>query len=243
MRFSSPIYRQDQSGFTLVELLLALLMFGIVTSAIFAAFAAISSGVESGRHRTETSHIGRTAMQKLTQEIASAYRLQNSECLEDKPSYFCKPLKGDNESVDSVDRDRIMFLSIPVQRFPEKVPRGELCDICYFIDKNDFGETALFRSEDCTLGEEKDDERCPVEGGVELTDAIVGMNFTYFGATEDQDEPEPAETWPPEDNENADGTLPCRVRVELIMREARPGEILTTMVALPMRGQCEVEAN
>jgi hypothetical protein len=212
-------------------------MFGIIVAAIFAAFSAISNGVEQGRQRTEMSHIGRTAMQRLTQELTSAYRLQNSQCLEDKPSYFCKPLEGENDEADGVDRDRIMFLTIPVQRFPETLPRGEVCDVCYYIAKNEQGDAALFRSVDCLLSaEEQDGERCNEKKGLELTDAVIGLNVAFFGPEEE----EPAETWPPDDADDGnESSLPCRVRVALTLRDAPRGESYMTTVSLPMRGPCE----
>ena len=236
IRCSNPARWGEQRGFTLIELLLALFMFGIIVSAIFAAFSAISNGVEKGRYRTELSHIGRTAMQRLTQELTSAYRLQNSPCLEDKPSYFCKPVEGENDEVNGVDRDRIMFLTIPVQRFPETVPRGEVCDVCYYIAKNDQGDAALFRSADCTLSAEEDDERCNEKTGLELTDAVIGLDVTFFGPEEE----EPAETWPSDDaDDGQESSLPCRVRVALTLRDAPRGESYMTTVSLPMRGPCE----
>jgi prepilin-type N-terminal cleavage/methylation domain-containing protein len=216
---NNPARWGAQRGFTLIELLLALFIFGIIAAAIFAAFTAIANGVEKGRQRTELSHIGRTAMQRFTQELTSAYRLQNSPCLEDKPAYFCKPLEGENDQADGVDRDRIMFLTIPVQRFPETVPRGEVCDVCYYIAKNDQGDAALFRSSDCTLSAEEGEERCNEKNGIELTDAVIGLDVTFFGPEE-----EPAETWPPDDaDDGAETSLPCRVRVALSLRDAPRG--------------------
>ena len=64
---------RDQTGFTLVELLLALLLFGIISGVIFATFAAISKGVERGRDSTDFYHVGRAAMRRLVQEMAAAF--------------------------------------------------------------------------------------------------------------------------------------------------------------------------
>ena len=240
----------EQRGFTLIELLLALLMFGIIASAIFAAFSAISNGVEKGRQRTELSYIGRTVMQRLTQELTSAYHLRTNmaslqssrnsrdiDCRTGKPAYVCKPLTGENSEADGMDRDRIMFLTIPIQHFPETLPRGELCDVCYYIAKNDQGDAALYRSVECTLSAEKDDDRCSEANGIELTDAVIGLDVVFFGPEETE---EPSETWPPEDAEEDDeSSLPCRVRVALTLREAPRGESYMTTVSLPMRGLCE----
>ncbi len=234
----------QQAGFTLVELLLALLMFSIVTTAVFATFSAISTGVEEGRKRIERLHVGLAARQRLLQEIRSAYRLQHSECdrarpSDERPAYLCEPLKGeDNTGPNDVSRDRITFLSIPLQHFPSQQAKSELCQICYFIDQNAEGQPALFRYEDCTLGgEEESDDRCSGEGDpLELTDAIIGLNLIYYDDSE-----EAKDVWPAQDFEPVEPTLPCRVHLSLTLRDEPPDETVEATVALPMQNVCEDE--
>ncbi len=234
-------WHQQSAGFTLIELLLALLMFGIITTAVFATFSAIATGVEHGRKRIERIHVGLAAKQRLLQEIRSAYRIQNSDCDRERPSderpgYMCEPLKGEDDTgPDGLPRDRIMFLTIPLQHFPATRPKGELCQICYYIDQNDQGLAALFRYEDCTLGGEgESDDRCGGEGDpLELTDAIVGMDITYYDQEDEMD------VWPSQGIEPVDPPLPCRVHLSLILRDAPPDEAVEATVALPMQNVCE----
>lgn len=234
-------YRQ-QMGFTLIELLLALLMVTVLTSAVFATFAAISNGVEHGRSRIDRIHVGLAARQRLLQEIRSAYRMDDSKCDQDRPederpAYLCKPLQGDNETgPDGLPRDRLVFLTIPQQLFPAQYPKGELCQVCYYIDKNATGQAALFRYEDCTLGGEgESDERCSGEGEpLELTDAIVGMNLLYYG-----EDGEAKEEWPWQNSDPDQPILPCRIHLSLILRDAPPEEAVEATVGLPMQNVCK----
>ncbi len=236
--------REQPTGFTLIELLLALLMFAIVTTAVFATFSAISTGVEQGRKRIERLHVGSAARQRLLQEIRSAYRLQHSECnrelpSDERPAYLCEPLKGDNDTgPNNVPRDRIAFLTIPLQHFPTQKARGELCQVCYFIDQNEAAQPALFRYEDCTLGGEgEDDDRCGGEGEpLELTDAIIGLNFIYY-----DDSDEAKDVWPSQSFEPVEPPLPCRVHLALTLRDAPPDEVVEATVALPMQNICDDE--
>jgi prepilin-type N-terminal cleavage/methylation domain-containing protein len=229
-------------GFTLIELLLALLLFSIVTTAVFATFSAISNGVEHGRKRIERLHVSIAARQRLLQEISSAYRIQHTECnrerpSDERPSYLCEPLKGeDGTGPKGLPRDRIAFLTIPLQYFPDTQARSELCQVCYFIDQNAAGQPALFRYEDCRLGGEgESDDRCSGEGPpLELTDAIVGLNFLYY----DKDE-EAKDVWPSPDLEPTEPLLPCRVHLSLILRDAPPEEMVEATVTLPMQNVCE----
>ena len=236
--------RWRQSGFTLIELLVALLMVSIVTTAIFATFAAIANGVEHGRARIERIHVGIAARQRLLQEIRSAYRLQQSPCArerrsDDRPAYLCEPMQGeDGKGPNGLPRDRIAFLTIPLQYFPAQQARGELCQVCYFIDQNAERQPALFRYEDCRIGgEAESDDRCSGKGDtLELTDAIVGMNILYY-----DDDDEAQDAWPPQDIEPVDQPLPCRVRLSLHLRDAPPQETVEATVALPMQNICADE--
>ena len=228
-RSKHPLYR-GQQGFTLVELLLALMMFALIAGAIFAAFAAITNGVEKGRQSGEIYRVARGAIQHLTQELGGAFQLQ-VQCLEDAPNYICEPLKGDNAEVDGRARDRLMFLTIPYRHFAEGTAASEVCNVCYYIAENTQKVPALFRYEDCTLGK-KERERCSgQQEPLELTDAVVGLDVTYYDA-----DLEGHNTWPAED---AQGFLPCRVHVALTLRRPQGDEqVFTTMVVLPM-GTCE----
>jgi len=244
----------QQTGFTLIELLLALLMFSIVTTAVFATFSAISKGVEHGRKRIERIHVGLAARQRFLQEISSAYRMQHSECNRERSSderaaYLCEPFKGeDHTGPDGLPRDRIAFLTIPMQYFPAQQARSELCQICYFIAQNAEGHPALFRYEDCRLGGEgESDDRCSGAGDLlELTDEIVGMNIVYYGKNEDNGDrvedngdKQAKDVWPEEDREPTEPSLPCRVHISLILRNAPPEETVEATVALPMQNVCE----
>src|SRR5207245_10657695 len=66
--------RQGEVGFTLVELLLALFLFALIAGVIFAAFAAVASGVEKGRQSIELYRVGRVALLHMAHESAAAMR-------------------------------------------------------------------------------------------------------------------------------------------------------------------------
>src|SRR5262250_3603565 len=66
---------QGEAGFTLVELLLALFLFALIAGVIFAAFAAVASGVEKGRQSMELYRVGRAALLHMAQEISATVAL------------------------------------------------------------------------------------------------------------------------------------------------------------------------
>lgn len=214
------IFQRD-AGFTLVELLLALFLFALIAGVVFAAFAAVASGVEKGRQHIELYRVGRVALLRMAQEVGAAMQpLVQSDTV---------GFQGKRNADGGTGYDRIDFLTIPYRRYSDNVPSYELCHVAYYVADNQQEKTALFREEDCS-GEE--DERRERATRLELTDLAVGLNITYYNAERDYEE------WPPtRDDQNL---LPCRVRLTLTLRDAQQYErAFITTVALPMRGSCE----
>jgi type II secretion system protein J len=213
-------FLQQTAGFTLVELLLALVMFATIAGVIFASFAAVADGVDKGRQSAEMFRIGRGALQRLTQEIEGALWYED-----DTNTRWI----GEDDTTDGQPRDRLTFVTIPYRSFGS-TPEGELCDVSYFIAENVQGHTALFRTEDCTLDSERQEEEDAPR--LELTDLAVGLDVTYYDAEGAHDE------WPPGRQDNA--PLPCRVRVALTLRDPQEYErVFITTVPVFMRGTCE----
>jgi type II secretion system protein J len=210
---------RSPAGFTLIELLLALVMFAAIAGVVFASFAAIADGVDKGRQSADVYRVGRGAMQRLIQEISTAVWFENDPRT---------ALLGEDGEESGQPRDRLTFVTIPYRHFSETVPENELCDVSYFLDQNAQDKSALFRTEDCTLDEERQDDGTRLE----LTDLAVGLDITYYDAEGDH------ESWPP--NQDEQGPLPCQVRVALTLRDAQQYErVFITMVSIVMRGACE----
>lgn len=211
---------QQPAGFTLIEILLALVMFAMIAGVIFAAFAAVMDGVEKGRQSAEFYRVGRGALQRMTQEISAAVGPDVDPRAK---------LEGEKDKAAARRRDRITFVTIPYRRFTAKVPEDELCSISYYVAEDAQGRSALFRTEDCILEEEQQ------EGGavLALTDLAVGLDIVYYDAEGEHD------SWPPDGSKE----LPCLVRVALTLRDAREHErVFFTTVPLLMRGTCQDRA-
>ena len=216
--------RQGEVGFTLVELLLALFLFALIAGVIFAAFAAVASGVEKGRQSIELYRVGRVALLRMTQEVGAAMP---------PPEGSEARFQGKKNADGGTGHDRIDFLTIPYRRYSDKVPSYELCHVAYYVAENAQGKTALFREEDCSGEEDERRERAVRATGLELTDLAVGLEITYYDAEKDYEE------WPP-NRDDQSLLLPCRVRLALTLRDAQQyARAFITTVALPMRGACE----
>lgn len=212
---------RGEGGFTLIELLLALFLFALIAAVIFAAFAAVASGVEKGRQSIELYRVGRVALLHMAQEISAAMppRTGNAIGLQGKK----------NPGGSETGQDRIDFLTVPYRRYSDQAPSYEICHVAYYVTDNLQGKTALFREEDCSGAEDERRERAT---RLELTDLAVGLDITYYDADKDHEE------WPPTRGDQ--NLLPCRVRLALTLRDTQRYErAFITTVMLPMRGACE----
>jgi len=222
---------QGDAGFTLVELLLALFLFALIAGVIFAAFAAVASGVEKGRQSMELYRVGRTALLRMAQEIGAAMPPPPPDGsvvpVGSNPAFQGKKTSGGS----GIGHDRVEFLTIPYRRYSDKVPAYELCRVAYYVADNQQGKTALFREEDCS-GEE--DERHERAIRLALTDLAVGLEMTYYDTERAHEE------WPPTGNDQS--PLPCRVRLALTLRNTQQYErTFITTVALPMGVSCDAQ--
>src|SRR5215471_1449743 len=132
-----------EAGFTLVELLLALFLFALIASVIFASFAAVASGVEKGRQSMELYRVGRVALLRMAQEVGAAMPpplLTGAS----RASSSATGLRGQKGSGGSaLPHDRIDFLTIPYRRYSDKVPGYEICKVAYYVADNAQGQAAL----------------------------------------------------------------------------------------------------
>ena len=252
-RLSLHSASQGEAGFTLVELLLALFLFALIAGVIFAAFAAVASGVEKGRQSIELYRVGRVALLYMAQEIAAAMpppdgidtTVESNLGFQGKKNWGGSGIGQDRSGIG---QDRIEFLTIPYRRYSDKVPAYDLCRVAYYVSDNQQSKTALFRvadnqqsktalfrEEDCSNPGGEEDERRERATRLELTDLAVGLEITYYDAEQAYEE------WPP--TRNAQNPLPCRVRLALTLRDMQQRErAFITTVALPMmQGSCDNE--
>jgi general secretion pathway protein J len=211
--------RHDQSGFTLIEIMLALALMAFVTSLLWGTFAQtvkIKKRIESEQDRT---HTVRVALMRMSREIEMAF-LSDSESVgtEERRTVF----SGTSHN----DFDELHFAWFGHQRMRAEAPEGDTAMVSYFSmpDPDDPMVTNLMRKETKRL-EAKDPKLIPAETYI-LCPAVSRLKFAYY----DYKEKDWREEW---DTSTADGLqyLPTQVRISLTVLDERGMAVTFTSIA------------
>jgi general secretion pathway protein J len=180
-------------GFTLVDMLVALTIMGIVLTAVYAVFAFQSKAVRAAGEGRDASGQGLLILDRLTRDLAGAWLP-----LDRKPNpRIVYEFKASEERLD--------FASTGVLSMDESVG-PEIVEVGYRLEPGREGrqQQILIRRQDDTPDEEPD------EGGFEiiLTQDLVSLEILYLdGEGEEKTE------WSSGDDQE----LPAAVRIKLVL--------------------------
>jgi general secretion pathway protein J len=204
--------RNVESGFTLLELLLAFAILGFITTIIWGTFTqtnAIKKRTEAVQDRT---HAARVALMRLSRELEMAF-LSDSEnpAVQERRTMFISEAQR--------DVDELRFSWFGRQRLRADIPESDTAVIMYYAqtDPDDPSVTNLMRRETRRL-EAVDPRTIPGESYV-LCPGVARLKFSFF----DYKKKEWREDW---STMGADGLqyLPTHVRIALTIYDEKGRE-------------------
>lgn len=207
--------RRRGHGFTLIEMLVAVVILLIFLGAIYGVYSAAQAAMAQTEEQAEVTQTGRALLAQLSAEMTSAYPTPGAETT---------GFTGE-ETAATTDRqeDTLTFLTT-AHDTAEKPPAGDLCQVRYRMDDPAANETpGLYVELRRTPGLEMEEAEPEVEL---LSPRVTSFNVLYLPADGDW-----LTEWP-------DGpTLPVAVRVELAVQSDRLGAkpmtvTITTNVAM-----------
>jgi len=215
--------RRHAPGFTLLEVMVALAIIGIIVGLVYGTFAGTAESKEEIETGNDIYHEARWALDKLEADLSSAYlsRNANSETL----------FYGLNrDGAGGLPVDELHFNSFNHFKFNPTAQESDQCEISYFLMENpDTGVLTLYRREDATPDED------PMEGGefYELAEGVLAFNLRYFDGYDwlddwdsrnFEDDEEVVETDIEQTDEMIEA-IPVAVEVTLIMQGPREAQI------------------
>ena len=209
-------YRNSQ-GFTLAELLIAILIFSLVVSMTYAAFSTTFRVIEDASSSSKYAERARVTLARVAEDLESLYFADNG-IFAGKETFYGE-LRGDSLSFTS--RAHLIF-------HKDSAPAG-YATISYRVEETaDREGLRLFRSDVAYLPGERNDE----EKGFLLCEDLREVAFTYINENGAEQE-----NWDSEQQkEREDQEIPRAVRVKISFPdEKEEGEIvsISTLVAIP----------
>jgi len=222
LRRSSYLSSRKNSGFTLLELMLAIAISAIVILTVNFAFFQSNKNIEAVRTQREAYETIRIVMDRMIKDLTCAY-VPTEERQMTANEFSMYRFVGTNDDSDGVDKDTISFTTTTDIGF-SKVPGG-VCEVDYYLkemeDKK--GVFSLMRREDPT----------PHQGitktgnEMEIAEGVLGMNIIYI------------------DNSNLEVNewdlaqrlaLPKQVKVTLTMEAGKEKVNFSMAASLPLSG-------
>ena len=208
----------DRRGFTLLEILVALAILGVVVSAVYASFFSVSASAERLASAEETLQTGRALLEMLSRELRGLTYWQDPTTQE---GFGLEGHPG-AEADRRLDSIRLLTRNyIPSDADPAA---GAMAEIGYFFDVDAASGTArLIRSEDPAV--DLDFET----GGrlLPLTDRIETFRVTYYDPKD--------QGWRDDWDAAARRGLPSWIRVEITLRDPSGGPVRLAALVQPAR--------
>ncbi|MBC2713494.1 MAG: prepilin-type N-terminal cleavage/methylation domain-containing protein [Desulfosarcina sp.] len=211
------------SGFTLLEILVAIFIFALVITTVFGSFRAVFSSADAVGGDVAIFESARTCLGRMATDLEALYASQYPRYA--KPE-FNDPqdpyrLVGDATDVTGISFGRLQFASLAHLSF-NLDPRQGVCRIVYYVHQRSDESLVLRRADHLfPFPDFQESEDDPI-----LCDNILALEFGYMGA-----EGEMSDQW---DSESADTdyATPRSIEIRLTVgTPSRPKEF-TTRVSL-----------
>ncbi|PKN81595.1 MAG: hypothetical protein CVU51_13995 [Deltaproteobacteria bacterium HGW-Deltaproteobacteria-1] len=207
-------------GFTLLELLIAISILGIVLTTIYAAYSGVLTNIRELGDESRVYQMARVTLDRMSRDLTSLQRSKDVFVLQSEDGIIGKR-----------SFEAITFWSAAHLVFDEGEVPGSPAEISYFVREDKTGGFSLWRSD---IAQAKPDLNKKTEGGIIICQNLQGLNFKFYNESgEEQD------SWDTESSsESQKGRPPAVVQIELILANARDADKpykFATKVFIPVR--------
>lgn len=216
---------QTGAGFTLVELMLAILILGLVVTTVLVSFNTVFSTTEALESNSKIYEMAKNCLKRMTVDLESMYAIQPP--LYKPPEFDEAPndfrFVGFSEDSTGTGFARLRFASRAHVRF-EKSYRSGIAEIVYYIQSKEDGTRVLKRADNLYPYPEFEEKGADPT----LCEHVKTLAFKYFDA-----EGSANDVWDSESDEYNYAT-PNAVAIKLEIEDKAGVHIFETLVKLPM---------
>lgn len=217
--------RKTPPGFTLVEILLAILIFGIVLTTIMSSFNVVFSSVDIIGENVSAHEMARNCINRIVSDLQAVHVTLPPEYV--TPEFGSTPephrFEGDTDDTSSKGFPTLRFVSLAHLPLTETLPGG-IAEIVYYVAEDEAGNHSLRRSDRISYEEPVErSENDPI-----LCENLKSLVFTYLDG-----EGEAHESWDSE-SEAFDYTTPRAVGIKLELGDESSSFLFQTTITLPV---------
>ena len=215
-----PVHHRYSHGFTLLELLIAIFILGIVLTTIYAAYSGTLTVIKELNDDSRAYQMARITLDRMNRDLSSLQRFGNVFVLQSEKSRI-----GDREF------GSLAFWSASHLTFDEDGPSSHPASIVYFVKQDKDGSFSLWRSD---VAEAKPSSDRKTGGGLIICQNLQAINLKFYDESgRDYD------SWDTSSSlEQQKGKPPVLVQIELMLTNGRNAEKpykFMTNVFLPVR--------
>jgi general secretion pathway protein J len=228
----------NRSGFTLLEILIAMFILAVVLSTIFSSYTGTLRIVDDTESEAEIYAMARVALERMLEDFESVYFSKSKKTAESEEDAL-QPARfvGEDKENEGSGADTLRFLSKAHLILEEGGNDSGVAEIVYSVgESEEGGNLVLYRSDRPEV------ERASEQGteGAILCEGLFSVDFTYTDA-----EGEVHENWDSREEKFKD-RLPAMVSITLqFVNRSQPDVPLKFMtgVALPRAGDLHGQAS
>ncbi len=214
-----------KKGFTLIEVLVAVMVLSILMLMLFASFQSFLASSERLDGKERADRVATPALEQLEKDLEALFVLPEPRFMPEGPDDMPDPsrLIGKETTVNGQVFSRLGFASLNHVFFgPDK--RNGVARMVYYIRTDEGGRFLLCRSD--RLGETGDDTR-------PCTDPVLMTNVTVFDCRFVDGEGNEHQYWDSGSDE-FEYDLPRYIRVRIGFLEGEEERLVETSVAVPV---------
>jgi len=221
MTGQTPKKNIGSKGFTLIEILIAILILGIVLSTVYAAYTSTMKNVRDIEYQNNLYKMARTALDRMIKDLSS---LQLSSGAFD--------LRAEKKILSDREFYVLSFFSAAHLAFGENEGNGSPAAITYYVEENEGGGSfSLWRAD---LPSAKPSPEKTISGGFVVCQNVDSLRLKFYDSADRE-----LESWDSSSySTDQKGKAPVAVKIELALVNVNDKEKpykFMTKVFLPVK--------
>jgi prepilin-type N-terminal cleavage/methylation domain-containing protein len=198
--YAGGIFQQPRSGFTLVEILIAIFILGLVMATVYASYSSVLKTTHEMEEELNLYKMARVSMDRMIKDLSSLQSYSGS--------FY---LRAEKKSLDKYEFHSLSFWSASHLAFGENEEEGRPAAISYHVQEEDDRKSfSLWRAD---VADSKPDETKNAEGGFKICKNIDSFKLKFYDSSGTE-----TDAWDSSSESGEQkGKMPAAIEIELFI--------------------------